>query len=77
MNPKHYNKTFQAFAWDWWSTLSINEMKAFEKKHGIIFDMALPSEIARIYDLEVNQETKVIATGERLMSHFEETHAKL
>ena len=53
-NPKHYQKDFQTEAMRWWSgTLSINEMKAFEKKHGIIYDRAMPSEIAAIYDAEI------------------------
>ena len=39
-------------AYIWWRSLSINEMKAFEKKHKTIFGMALPSEIVAIYKAE-------------------------
>jgi len=49
---KYYDKEFQAKAWQWWRTLSINEMKEFERKHGLI-SMAVASDIARIYDREV------------------------
>jgi hypothetical protein len=51
-NPKHYDKAFQAQAREWWSQFSINEMKAFEKKHGTISYRASNSEIAAIYDAE-------------------------
>lgn len=36
----------------WWRSLSINEMKAFEKKHKTIFGMATASEIVAIYKAE-------------------------
>lgn len=52
-NPKHYNKAFQAEALQWWRTLSINEMKALEAKHQVIYRPAPRSEIAAIYDLEM------------------------
>ena len=53
-DPKHYfDKPFRVLANRWWRTLSINEMKSFEKKHGIISHMAGQSEIAAIYDAEV------------------------
>lgn len=50
MNLKHYNKDFQNKAMTWWRTLSINQQKEYEKAHGIIYDMALRSEVAAIYD---------------------------
>ena len=50
VNLKHYQKDFQSAALRWWSTLSINEMKAFERAHGIVGRMARKSEIAAIYD---------------------------
>lgn len=50
-DPKHYDKAFQAQAREWWSSLSINEMKALERKHGIS-GMATPQEIAAINDTE-------------------------
>lgn len=54
-NPKHYSdKEFRDKAFAWWSTLSLNEMKALEKKHRIISYRANAAEIAAIYDLEVN-----------------------
>ncbi len=52
MNLKHYQKDFQAEAIAWWRTLSINEMKAYEKANGIVGRMARNSEIAEIYDNE-------------------------
>ena len=50
MNLKYYQKEFQAMAIAWWRTLSINEMKAHEKAHGIVGRMARNSEIAEIFD---------------------------
>jgi|LSQX01.2.fsa_nt_gb hypothetical protein len=49
MNPLYYDKAFQAEANAWWRTLSINEMKAYERQFQTIMGMALPSEIAKIY----------------------------
>lgn len=63
MNMKYYARTFQNEANKWWRTLSINEMKAFEKKHNAIRigGVTLPSSIAEIYDNEVlNKGTKSI-----------------
>ena len=53
MNMKYYQKEFQAEALRWWRTLSINEMKAFEKQYKIVGYRALRSEIAEIYDSEI------------------------
>ena len=36
----------------WWRSLSINEMKEFEKKYKTIYGVALPSEIQKIYSRE-------------------------
>lgn len=63
-NPKHFDKEFQAKANVWWRQFSINEMKALEKKYGIIYDTALKSEIAAIYEGETsldnpNKDAKV------------------
>ena len=51
-NPKYYDKKVQANALNWWSTLSINEQKAFETKHGTIYGRVMNSEVAAIYDAE-------------------------
>lgn len=55
MNMKYYSRTFQNEARHWWNSLSINEMKALEKKHNAlrIGGVTLPSSIAEIYDNEV------------------------
>ena len=54
MNSKYYNKAFQAKAFQWWHSLSINQMKTFERLYGIsrFCRMAIASEIAEIYDHE-------------------------
>ena len=36
----------------WWRSLSINEMKSFERKYKSIYDMASVSEIAAIHEAE-------------------------
>ena len=56
MNPKYYVKEFQVKANAWWRTLSINEQKAFEKKHKaiVINGLALKSDIAMMFDKEKN-----------------------
>jgi hypothetical protein len=59
INPKYYTKEFQSFAMAWWKSLSINEQKAFEKKHGTIYGSAIPSEIAEIFD----KETEVVTSN--------------
>jgi hypothetical protein len=51
-SDQHYLKEVQDLACRWWSSLSINEMKALEKKHGTIFGRAMPQEIAAIHELE-------------------------
>lgn len=51
-DPKHYQKDFQTKANAWWRTLSINEMKAFERQYKVAGSMALPSDIAAIYSLQ-------------------------
>jgi hypothetical protein len=51
-NPKHYLEASQTAAHRWWSSLSINEMKALEQKAGIIYARAMPSEIAAIHEME-------------------------
>jgi hypothetical protein len=52
IKPKYYNRDFQSVAMKWWRSLSINEQKAFEKKHGTIYGRAIRSEIAEIFDKE-------------------------
>ena len=54
MIAKYYDKAFQAKAFQWWRSLSINEMKSFERQYGIsrFCRMAIASEIAEIYDHE-------------------------
>jgi len=54
INYQYYDVKFQTMAICWWRTLSINQMKAFEKKHSVIGDMASDSEIAYIWDVEIN-----------------------
>lgn len=54
MNPKYYLKDYQNKANAWWRTLSINEMKALEKKHKaiVINGLALKSDIAMMFEKE-------------------------
>lgn len=51
-NSKNYDQVFQSEAIKWWRTLSINQMKEFERKYQT-FGMATLSEIANIYNLEI------------------------
>ena len=60
---KYHSKSLQQQARKWWRTLSINEQKAFQKKHGFIYHAALPHEIAEMFDKE--------------NPHAEALHAKL
>lgn len=41
---------------NWWRSLSINEQKAFEKKYETTKGYAIRSEIAEIFDMEVQHE---------------------
>lgn len=56
-HPKHHKKEYQFEAYRWWRTLSINEMKAFEKKHETIYGPAMPCEVAAIYEIESINES--------------------
>lgn len=50
MNSLYYDKQFQSKANVWWNTLSINEMKAFEKQFFSAHQgFAIPSQVAEIY----------------------------
>lgn len=58
MKLTHYQKDFQRKALQWWSSLSINEMRALEQKHNAIRlsgGPTLRSEIARMWELECPQ----------------------
>lgn len=55
-NPRHYDKKFQNSAYNWWCSLSINEMKSLENKYNTIYGAAMPSEIAAIYEIESQNE---------------------
>jgi hypothetical protein len=76
----------KGFAATWWRTLSTNEMKAFEKKHKILFERALPHEVLAIWKIEAKGKpiksfvSKCIPFGKTeydnpVRQDFNETHA--